>query len=468
MTTVLSPNTGIASKIDNNTYSYNKPVNMNSKSNNNNDDLWYRSNMNKLNAFIITKKMQQQYWKLDRLVDSDTIVTDMDTLSDTIVMSNKNTLQFFTLQKDTIYKDQRYSVNLKRLQNVSIPDPPISKIKLFDINHSNPFYHYKQDDDDNNNNSFILTGHTNGKVNLIISNKDNSKIVEKFKHNRFFGNNNNVKDFLPIQQIEYHDDLNYFISKINDYMFIYDINNKRKPIIMRKFNGLQNFNISRENSNNIFLNRIDGIDLFDLRQPTVNNLQIFKQNPHTYQINCLEILNNHSIAMGTTDGIKFLDTRNGKISTETVNINNVKQLQLNNSNTELNCLETSGFVTKWDLSNISQTKMSLKSNSKKIPYHKQNYTNEPVIENGDLILNNHDTTCLSNWGNNLVTLGVQDLGIHQIIDVKIPINKIDHSTPISQQTNNLQDTKLTKTNSNVSWNSDDTTPRNSVTSLRAF
>lgn len=460
------------------------------------------------NGFINTKKLNQQFWQLNKFTDSTEKITDIDTINDTLVLANsglKHNLQFFNLQNDSINNSNSNKINIKCLQTVSIPGSPITKVKLIDTNQfknnsSGNNYNYNINDNDNSQlfnsindyDNLILTGHLNGKINIISTNTNESKIIQKFNLSKYLRNHytnfnsnlnyckNGNQYNLPIQQIDFLNHPNYLVSRINDVLFIYNLNNgDKKPIFLNHYMGLQNFKLCKniDSKNNILLTKFNSIDLLDFRQSELTKIFDINRNFYDCQINCTEILSDNLIAMGTSNGIKILDARTSQILTEVVDTTAVKQLDYNYEKSELNCLDQSGHVTKWDLNNISNAKMTLKMNSKSLLFGKFSYSandnrDESFLENGDLILNNNDTKFLSNWKNDLITVGSKELGLHQIIDVRTPIKTINESnfsitTSKLEKTNKSFENELTKIKSVTSWNSNDTTPCNSVTSLKS-
>lgn len=347
------------------------------------------------NDYYNRKKLQTDFWKLDKLVGDSSVSNDMALLDEqTLCLSN-------TREKDNINIFQLDNTHMKKLKTISIPSKPITQLCALP---------HLQDD----NSQHFLTGHRNGVVNLISTSEENSQINRKFNHFKYMERTNKEKlqspSSIPIRQLSSWVEHNSFISLVNESMFVYNLEDRRNPTYLDSHPGLHSVNISNNNNDLIFAMQ-SGVKIFDIRSPKLTSVY------NSLPVNVTETINDYELAIGNTNGLEFIDIRmtNEVISSCLVNekkskFGSIRNLKYNSKLKELYCLDAFGNLFNWDISIPSQTRL-LKNGF-------QRTTNQTGLECGDLIVNSRDIRTIQLWRESVIGLGFEELSVHRIVNVK--------------------------------------------------
>lgn len=397
------------------------------------------------NDYYTTKKLKSDYWRFDRLLDSESsfpVDISINNKNDRIVLANSNSKKNITLFQ--LNKENENIEKLTKLQTITIPTTPITQLDFVEF-HS-----------DRNDADILLTGHQNGTVNLIKTTKEKSEISKRFNHTNFMkfidepdNSNTNIEPFLgkismPIKQLKMNTNSNNsFISLINESLFIYDFDNNKSPTYLNHIPEINSFNVPSSSfnltKNLITLNLGNGISFLDVRQaeaPSIYNIG--------KDITTSEWLDEYTVATGAnnTAMIKIFDMRmfqhNNSIDfiepfstctlTQDSHNVNIKSLRYNSYNQNLHCLDGLGNLSDWDLGTQSSSNRILKNGLSVYKGSKQEIT-EDALECGDVIVRNGDITEIQLWNDCTIGLGLHELGLHRIVNVveSIPTHTAESS-----------------------------------------
>ena len=379
------------------------------------------------NDYYTTKKLHSNFFEINSLPNtSNSLCADQ---SNNILVSTENKLKLMQINQEKLFE----------MQSITLP-------------HSNTLTSIFLDD--NNNMKRILSGGSDGVVNLIETSitEGNAKILRRFNHKSFLKSTNNtsvypIRKLLPFQN-------DNFISIINDSIFIYNLGDRKTPVFLQSFTGLES--VSYNHSKNFTNNKLlalsgsqfgsSGISLLDLtsnkQDPSnfVSNqyspYNIADSNVNSYD--CLWIDDYH-IANTINDTVKIWDIRSNQGSPliefkpEKGYIQSLSFFQNDNKKT-LYTSDDQNNIISWDLTDMSKMKtcilsQGLNSIIEDVKTEGKNY-NEGIYGCGNIIINGNIINTKKQKNNiqsnllmdalndgSLLTLKNNELGLHQIKDV---------------------------------------------------
>lgn len=400
-----------------------------------------------LEDFYTTKRLQSKYWNVSNEnkttnSKSKTIPSGISIDGDNLVITNMDStdnLKLFSISKTFDGDDD--TVRLHKLQSISVPGKPIISSAIYPHGDS-----YEQ---------LILTGHQDGYVNLISTSTDrnsetNAKIIKRFNHSKFLTKlptkaDHDISTLLeshssnPVKKVLPWSNDKGFTSLINNSLFIYDLEKSTSPQFLQSFPGVESFATNHLTSYIIALcgSNFDnsGISLLDLRSPssttTTNNLYTPKlpnRLQHNRPIKSLacEWIDEFTIAQCFNDTVKIWDIRNNDepICDILPQRGIVESIVYDESKKILYSCDDFNNLISWDLTHSNKVdKLTLAQGWDSIQKDMDSvsqcgnflFNSNNVKSNGPILMENSSTL------NGLITLSLEELGIHEICEVKHPI-----------------------------------------------
>lgn len=400
------------------------------------------------NDYYTTKKLKSVYWRVNPETSSPSLPTSLSAADRTLLISDMKSKDNLKLLR--IGQDQEEKPKLHEMQAISVPGTPIMTTKL--LSQSKFAADYVDGHD-----QLLLTGHQDGVVNLISTSTEqgNAKIVTRYKLGKFLSHRDPTRldswlqpfPSLPIRKLQPWSDRG-FVSLVNHSLFIYDTNSSKTPQYLQSFPGIESFAI---NENPYLLSLCgsqfggSGIALLDLRcdQKGSGNLYIpdngimpslsrsSLQDGSSYD--CVWIDEFH-LANSINDVVKVWDIRSSAGDSKFDILPMKGCVQSLNYHTNTNTLFTTddqGYAISWDMKNMKNAKRAtLAQGFSSIALESDESIHE-VSQCGNLVVdgsrrqhhingfNVHGSMFMDTLSDgSLLTLGSQELGLHQIRDVK--------------------------------------------------
>ncbi|EDO15618.1 hypothetical protein Kpol_1006p15 [Vanderwaltozyma polyspora DSM 70294] len=419
-----------------------------SSANTTNKDI-LRKCSDQFNDYYTTKKLYSNYYQFNNNNNNNnsTDIASIDQYNNSlsvdqfnnILISNNSNLSILKIMNEKLFNLQK--VNLPKDNNL------ISTFTDFNIESSRGTLQEESDS------KYILSGDSNGNINLIKTSLENGNatILKNYNHKTYLKSLNKT-DCFPIRKILNFN--NNFISIINDSIFIYNLENRKKPIFLQSFQGLGSV-AKHENKNLLALSGSNfgpsGLSLLDLRSNNTdkpNNLISNQYSPNlrnheskNSNVNSLDCIwiDNYHIANTIHDTVKIWDIRSTDFS-PVLNIDPkkgyIQSLSFNQSEKKnqktLFTNDDQNNIISWDLTNFKSMKNCILSQGFNtiVQEFNENLIND-VYECGNIIVNGNSGN--SNYNSNfihsnylmnplndgsLLTLKNNELGLHQIKNIQ--------------------------------------------------
>ncbi|CCK69969.1 Dse1p KNAG_0D02190 [Huiozyma naganishii CBS 8797] len=441
------------------------PVRKNKKINFHLNNRWHHNSRTKLrlpdvrkisndfNDYYTTKKLKSDYWRINSLNvnSSNSIPVDFDVSGESLVIGNASdtqNLNFFKLASQDDTANSYPKVSLAKLQSVTVPGKPIVTTSLIDGCTAE---------------QRLLTGHQDGKVNLISTTQNHSEIVKRFNHTKYlkstsmWGPLKHADTPSPVRQLEVWQNDRQFVSVINDLLFIYSMEHTREPLYLNNHTSLQSVSLSKSYPYIMMLTLKDSVELLDVRTP--QTVKLYSPNPAD-KLRCCEVMDTNRLAVGTSNAIDIVDWRNPQndVISQCRGSGDARSLTHNSKLNELSCLDRFGNLSKWDMTYDAPIR-TLKNGFRRT-------IDTDGFQCGDIVVSHGDIRQIKPWeGDSIATIGFEEVGVHRIVEVK---NEINVSEDEHTYLNATSDTVSISSEDNtdvISWNTDVTTPCNSVLSL---
>ncbi|AQZ15446.1 DSE1 (YER124C) [Zygosaccharomyces parabailii] len=420
------------------------------------------------NDHYLTKKLKSEFWRVNPETSSTSVPTDLSVVRNCILLSNmetKDNLKLYELSQDRCGDPTK----LYELQTISVPGKPITSASLLSPLEYSADYVEGHD-------QLMLAGHQDGVVNLISSSRENgnAKIVKRYNHGKYLSRNspatldNWLESYasLPIRHLEPWAGSG-FTSVINDSLFIYDMNRPKAPQYLQSFPGLESFAIN--NFRNPYLMSLcgsqfgnSGIALLDLRGgshggnlyiPDSDNVVGFSSMRAPMQSHvsrdCVWIDEFHVVNC-SNDVAKIWDIRStsGETKCEIIPMRGcIESLKYHEPTKTLYTGDDQGYIISWDLQHMSGIKKCilaqgfnsiLMESAQEDRLHEVNQCGSIVVNGGHSKYTEstnrvHGSVLMGSMGDgSLATLDSRELGLHQICQVKCPVEKPKRETSLKQ------------------------------------
>ncbi|CCD23279.1 Dse1p NDAI_0B02440 [Naumovozyma dairenensis CBS 421] len=414
------------------------------------------------NDYYTTKKLKSSYWNINHNTNENfnkTIPNSLSINDSTIILSNgdsKDNLKLYNLNSMNNDVNEN-KIKLQTLQSITVPGTPITTSATISLPH-------------NNESPFILTGHQDGQVNLISTSltEGNAKIIKRFNHSKYLtsissrgstsrcyksqlDNILNKFESKPIRNLKFKNS-NEFISLINDSMFIYDINENKTPKFLQNFPMIESFAINPYHDDVLALCGSDfdnaGISLLDLRKDNDNHTSNNLFTPKVMEPVTRCAINSKSCEW--MDETKLFQSHNGIIKVWDIRQTNgeticeiepnshfktgiITSIKYDSIEKKLYSCDEFNNLISWNLQHLEKVKKCVLSYGILPSYENIPYESEEVSECGNFILNSsmgksegrkNNSNMMMDYCydiNGLITVDFEELGVHQICDVKCSI-----------------------------------------------
>lgn len=418
------------------------------------------------NDHYTTKKLKSEYWKFNKSTDPKSLPTALSIVGDTLLVSNMdsvNNLKMISIDPSNVGRANE-PTKLHEIQTISVPGTPVMSSCLLPSSTFSADYFEGHD-------QLLLCGHQDGIVNLISTSMESggAKIAKRYKHGKLLSRNSSnrsnldswLQSFasLPVRDVKPWNDCG-FTSLVNDSLFIYDLNRSKAPQFLQSFPGLEAVSVNRF-SNPYLLSLCgsqfgnSGVALLDLRSGGNNgNLYIPDCNngtsPHIRSVNnyshhdCTWIDEYH-LANCVGDTVKIWDIRStgGEAQCDILPMKGcIESLTYNSDYKTLYTGDDQGNIISWDLTGLgSMKKGTLAQGFNSILVQDTQELLHDVSQCGNIIVNgasykqqfSKNSVRASTFmdtlsGGSLITLDSQELGLHQVCEIKCHTTEIPENT----------------------------------------
>ncbi|CDO92627.1 unnamed protein product [Kluyveromyces dobzhanskii CBS 2104] len=332
-----------------------------------------------LNDVIFTKKLRTDCWKLS---DDTKGVTSMSLDADTILLSTSqytDNLQLFQLRDND--NGQRGGKLLHSLQTITVPGKSILATHVMPLENNKTVVSF----DDTVHDRILLSGHSDGYVNLISTSTEdgNAKILKRFNHAKHLKVTTDSMDSLdlaseiydmhrskPIRHLKSWNK-HHFTSIINDSLFVYDVNQQSKdPLYLNSFPGLEHVDANPVNPFTLSLAGTkfgpSGIALLDLRSSDSNGLRVPESpqrssgNTDCHKSFASKWLDEYTVVNAVGKDLKVWDIRYGTVKAQLLGHHGfVTSLDFDNDMNKIYSTDDQGLIMSWAMNGINYTDYTL-------------------------------------------------------------------------------------------------------------
>lgn len=334
-----------------------------------------------LNDVVVTKKLRSDCWKLETDV---TGVTSMSVDDSTIVLSNSaktDNVHLYQL-RDASQDDNNIAIAGKKLlhslQTISVPGNPIVSTDIVPWQHNATVESF----DSSVHDTIMLTGHSDGYVNMIATStsEGKAKILKRFNHAKHLKVTHPISDSFgvdlasqvydmhrskPVRQLKSWNK-NHFVSVINESLFVYDVNeHARNPLFLNNFPGLEHVDPNPVNKHTFSLAGTKfgaaGIALLDLRSNDTTGLRVpggELQQQHQGTTECgrsyvSKWLDEYTVANSVGKTLKVWDIRYGEVKAQLLgHYGYVNSLKFDSKLNKLYSSDDQGLILSWDMNAV--------------------------------------------------------------------------------------------------------------------
>ncbi|QPG74342.1 hypothetical protein FOA43_001669 [Brettanomyces nanus] len=394
--------------------------------------------LNKLKENI--SRIRSSYWRIDESSNNDELgLSKLSSLSvDEDLVAIGSTSDCENLR---IYNLDTEKILMTHLSTISLPD--IHSIQwLYDPTKRDDTPKTLPEDDSIR---FLLTGHTDGVVNLTMipigdnAGIPNAQIIKRFNHEKHVSENdsclriaNNGKPTNIVYQLEVTPkhwktcNKNSLISLYKENMFLWDTTRSRFPILKNKTKGVSAFDANEKTDGLMALAGSFGVSLLDMR--TCDNSGFSssffipdKMNKECLTANWCKENSNYLCSANLDDQLTIWDIRNLKpLAVLESHSDNITSIQWNKF-ASIYSASNDGTLIYWDLSilNFSQD-VHIPDGSQTVRCTTKNSLNLDVTSNeiGTCIpVSNNSIVAMKSVGDNMtLTMDESFLGLHTRIE----------------------------------------------------
>lgn len=327
-----------------------------------------------LNDVIVTKKLKTDCWKLS---EDTRDVTSMSLDRDTILLSTSQTsdnLQLFQLRNNEINEQARGGKLLHSLQTITVPGKSILATDIMQSQNNDTVVSF----DDKVHDRILLSGHSDGYVNLIATSIENgnAKILRRFNHSKHLKVITDSMDSVDLATQIYNTsrskpirhlktwNKHHFTSVINDSLFVYDVNQQCKdPLYLNSFPGLEHVDVNPVNPFTFSLTGTkfgqSGIALLDLRLGDGNGIRVpgpQDSNAESGKCYTSKWLDEYTVVNSVGKALKIWDIRYGKVRAHLLGHNgHVNSLDYDNEMKKIYSTDDQGLIMSWDIKDLKFT-----------------------------------------------------------------------------------------------------------------
>ncbi|CCE62742.1 hypothetical protein TPHA_0D01010 [Tetrapisispora phaffii CBS 4417] len=423
------------------------------------------------NDYYTTKKLYSNYFEVPNCTNNETSFSHLDIdPNNNILIANESKLKLLSFEVES-----QFHSKLHGIQTIHLPKPNLT---------SSIFFNKKE----NNDTLSILSGHSNGVVNLIDTSLEsgNAQVKTRFNHKKYLKSIPSLvtSGCFPIKKLVAPKNDNIFISLANDSLFIYDLNEKSKPLFLKLFAGVES--LAYNNSLNFTNNKLmalsgskfgkAGISLLDLTSSHSNptNLISNQYYPITNSYSRPEVsydclwIDDFLIANTLGNKVKVWDIRSTAgeaLVTIESNKGYIESLMYNSTSKLLFTNDDQNTVISWDLRDLKKMRRGILSQGFNSVMNESGTSQESngTYCIGNIVVNGNSTIQQSNQKSNinsslkinllddgsLVSLRNTELGYHAIKTVTCSTNlqlvdEEQNKYTFQEQVERKEETKDTK------------------------